>query len=398
MPPSFFSSSVRYHQNPVVSEVNFPESFQAISTASKAVDDQRAMESSFERQSLKSGCHIQRKFGVKANTIDVAKALTDKIDMHSENAINLAMLGLNQEADGVVRPDFEMIYLAGEELVSRDFNYVTTDKLNQLKQALITCLLQFEFYVLNNKKNEFNQYLDSLKKLDHCRQVIVQIQQLVAAAKTVSGVMASIVTGADVLAQMGLADNDNVAAVFKKELPDIFGLEVKQMELKTTLNPSGSAFQIEQARESLIKKLEQYLNKRASLASKFAAGGVVSKQYDSIDRGIFYNSELQQARIVIAANLLTQLQYGHREDGVSISSPHVFAKLLMNTINANELCHKQYARSIDGSGELMGYLDSMRKEMGEIYSQPIPLKEYEVLITLREQLGLEQTDSPQFTT
>lgn len=398
MPSSFFFNSVRFHQNSVFSEIRFPESFQPVSTVSKAIDDQREMECLFERQFLKSGFNLQRKFGAKANTIDVAAALVNSMSVQLEQGINMEMIAFTQDCKGVVRPDFEAIYLAGEELLSGEFTHVTTDELNQLKQTLNTILLQFEFYVVNNKKHEFYEYLRSRDMAVHCCQVVVQTQQLILSAKTVSAVIASIVTGFDVLAQMGLADNDSVANVFKKELPDALGLEIKKMNLNTTLNPSGSAFQFGQARELLIKKLETYLSRRASLTSQFVAGGEVRKQYESIDRGFFYNRELQQARIVIAANLLTQLQFERNEDGTRLSNPQVFAKLLMDAIDANEQCYRQHARCVDGTGELAEYLDSMRKEMGRLYTQEIYSEANGEQVDLHEQLRLGQASSSQFTT
>lgn len=392
MPFSFFSNTVRYHEIPVISEICFPESLQAVSTASKASHDQYIMEYLFEKQAIKSRSLLQR-----AWVDEVTKALGNACQQAKVSGLRLEAINLNHEI-GNHRREFYAIYLAEEELLSSDFNYVTTDRLKQLKLALVTCLLQFEFYVLSNKKNEVYQYLESVGKLDSCRQVIAQTQHLIAAAKSVSGVIASIVTGADVLAQIGLADNDSVAGVFNIELPGILGAEIQNMALGNSLNPAGSAFQLEQVRQSLIEKLEMYLSKRAALVGQFVADGFVSKQYKSIDRGLFYNRELQQARIKIAANLLTQLQYGHLEDGTCLDNPYLFAKLLMNAIDTNEQCYKQHARVIDGTGELAEYLDCMRKEMGEIYIQTIQFEKGLERFNLREQLRLEQTNSLQFTT
>lgn len=389
MPLSFFSSAVRYHEKPVISEICFPESFQAVLTASKAYDELYRMECRFENKRIKNRLSPQR-----AKVDEVQTALAHACQQAPVSGLGLKEGELNLEVCNH-RPAMFTIYLLAQEFIwTRDFRYVTTDKLNQLKQALITSLLQFKWSVLNNKKNEFYRYLESAGMLDSCREVIAQTQQLIAAAQSVSGVIASIVTGADVLAQIGLLDNNSVTDVFNIQLPGILSTEIQNMDLENGLNPAGSAFQFELARQSLINKLEMYLKKRAALDSQFEADGAVSRQYKSIDRGIFYNGELQQARIVIAANLLTQLQYGHLEDGTCLSNPCMLAKLLMNAIDANDQCYKQHARCIDGAGELAEYLDCMRKEMGEIYTQTISIEEDGTLITLHEQLRLEQTDSP----
>lgn len=406
----FLSNAVvKYQDMQVVVKSVFRQPFQLRNAAIKALAAQSRLESDFQLGKLTDLNNPQRRDNkVKGNSIGVANTLAgivsgNKVNIMYGTHTNLPGVVLEQE-NGISRPNFEAIYQANEELLSKQFTHVTTDNLNRLKQALIAILADFEQKVLSQPNSNFYKKLRQENKISACREVIAQTKNLIASAKTVSAVIASIAVEADVLAQMGLAEDafltDSAADVFKDKLPKALGEEVKGMTIGSNLNHVGSAFQLERARESLVTKLETYLNSRARLDGVDIKDTTkVNKTYSPIDRGFFYNKKLQQARIGVAAKLLTQLETMQLEDGTAIDNPQVFAKALMAAIEANDQCYKEHARGmiggigvIDGIGELALCLDAMRKEMGEIYPQNIKIGR--VGANLREQLGLNEAKEP----
>ncbi|MDI9819355.1 MULTISPECIES: hypothetical protein [unclassified Legionella] len=371
-------------------------------TAKAALEAQQQLEKELQGASEKNVEEVQRvDRREKGNTLAVAYALSTavatarKISLMYDHDKNLEEISLT--TDGINRPHFEEIYLADGEALSESFKHMTTANLEKIKQDLIVKLDSFE-KVLDKENSNFCKKFPS--KMASCRKVIAQAKQLIACAKSVSAVIASVAVSADVLAQMGLAADpfhtDSTADLFAETLPNQLEKTLKDSTMTpgTDLNHAGSAFQLEQARETLIARLEEYLQERAKLEPVEASGNSLTRSYRPVDRGIFYNKTLQDARIDVAARLLMQLQTMQLSDGKPISNPQWFAVALLEAIKANEQCYKQHARMVDGEGKLTLLLENMREEMVKIYPQNIRCGD-STSANLREQLGLSEFRSEQ---
>lgn len=393
----FQTTQVKYHDKPVLCTLTFTEPARPIASAVLAAHQL------MEQELLKFNPQADYlSNNTKANPVFVARAVESSLHKNSIQPINIMYdTNMNLEAVAITKDrktnqhsHFEAIYRADSELLSEQFTHVTTNHLNSLKRALIAAIESFENEAKKRKNLTVNKLLKIDTKSELCHCVLNQTKDLIAGAKTVSAVISSIVVGADILAQHGLDDSSllvrTVADLFKEDLPKVLGREIRSISIGSHLNHVGSAFQLEQARLSLMSKLETYLNSRARLDSSLVyADNSVSKTYSPIDRGIFYNKKLQQARIDVAAKLLMQLEHMQLETGEVINNPQYFAQALMNAIDANQKCHNDYGRIIDGTGELAGFLENMRLDMGEIYTQNVSCGSGKNSANLREQLGLE---------
>ncbi|VEG91999.1 hypothetical protein [Legionella spiritensis] len=401
----FQRGQIRYHNEDVIAEVTFRgESLRpAHPVTEKVLQDQQNLEGTLAREGLKSDA---RNKGKGKNTVSVAEALdnacfprTLKYDEHT-----LQDIALNIHKDSATRPLFEAIYRANSECLSPQFNHTSTLQLNLLKQELLEAIEQFERDQLHNDKSKLQNKFNSTQ-LEVCKRVLEQTRSLIRCANSISGVIATLAIEADLLAQTGLADSvhkdksfpfhsrksskiDYPANLFREQLPQIVSEHARKISNTPRLNTVGSAFQLGQAREALIARLETYLGHRARLVSETTGMYTVTRKYQAIDRGIFYNKELQQARINVAARLLIQIRHMQLDDGTPIDNPQLFANALNEAIGANIDCHNDLARAIDGPGELYKTLDAMRLEMGDIYPQNVRCGRGKDSANLHEQLDL----------
>ncbi|KTD07948.1 hypothetical protein [Legionella jamestowniensis] len=407
-----------YHDNVLTINLSLLPGSLYRDTATEALREQQALEGRLVR--LKSQNEPQRKTGAKANTIDVARKLISavltvnkQINIIYKDNINLEQIAIDQEKNGVNRLYFEEIYLANEETLSSQFKHITTDDLNRVKRSLLERLSFFDKNFLQKESSGVRKELDKAGKLKACQKVIQQTIRMIACAKTLSAVLATVAVEADLLAQLSLAkDKDtffdrgvnSVADLFIDWLPAALSETLQRATFGSSLNRIGSAFQLEKARELFISKLERYLASRAQLENCTHDDRQVTYRYRPMNKGIFFNKPLQEARIEVAATLLAELKAmqlsgkdkdNHKE---AISHPQFFAVALAHATETNNTCYSKLARTlpggifIDGEGELAVILEEMRQEMKSIYP-------YDVRINrsgagLYDQLGLTTT-SPQ---
>ncbi|WP_232505492.1 hypothetical protein [Legionella clemsonensis] len=374
---------------------------------------------------------------VKGSTINVAQHLTEVVSGVSNKTvniiykahINLYTIALTQE-NGINRRYFEEIYLANEETLSSQFKHITTEDLNRVKCSLIDSLHTFNQTILQNKSSEFRKKLDKKGILNDFELVIAQTRNMITCAKTLSAVLATVAVEADLVAQLGMAEDlsikrvmwnflgnlttivsnpeiitvDSAADLFAEKLPATLGKALHGVSWGSHLNEVGSAFQLEQAREVFITKLEAYLASRASLKTVDRYDDRIIYNYRPINKGIFFNKALQEARIQVAATLLAELKFmqlcgkdsGHHKG--AIDNPRYLAVALSHATEMNNNAYKTLARTlpggnfIDGEGELAGILEEMRQEMKAIY--PLDVRIQGANIGLYEQLGMATSPQP----
>ncbi|WP_147292379.1 hypothetical protein [Legionella hackeliae] len=449
---SFFCFQRQAYRDTVV-KVTFHKKLNQESkeTALKALNAQRELEKRLIGK--KSQTQTQRNdLNVKGSSLAVARKLNTAVSqaagtslIYGDN-INLEEIVFTQDKDGITRTHFEAIYLANEETLAAKFKHITTDDLNRIKKDLIVKLERFKTVL---DRGEFHNRLETAGKLDDCRWIIQQTIDLISCAKSLSAVIATIAIEADLLAQLGVAEDlstgeglqDNLvrgaknladgakgllsifsqkdknesnkdkeeivitatnsaADLFADDLPNQLreSLEDRRTSLGLEINAVGSAFQLEDAREKLITRLEAYLAKRAELINTEKNDSVVIYNYRPIDRGIFYNKALQEARIEIAANFLAELKHMQLNDESrnyqSITNPQLFAQAFIRAFEKNIDVYNNLARKLPGGipiddiGELAVMLDEMRMEMKNIYPKDVKLSHGG--ISMYQQLGLNE--------
>ena len=373
----FNKTNIQYAINPLVVTINFSSPVTQTPSTNEVLSQCRNFEATLRNNNIIDRENPQRKSNSNAmgNTDAVIKNLDSLLEKphgikSHENATN------NRGKDRL--EILYSIYQSDEELLTSDFSHISTKELNHLKLALIDLLNDFDRSVLQNCGANFHKELFTTNKLQPCQEVIKQTQKLIASAQTLSGLFASIAIGADLLAQMGVVDKNSthgitVADVFLNQIPIKIQNELSQSSSVNTQNNAGFAFQLSQAKNCLIRKLENYLSQRARFDGVEISPDekTISKTYTPINRGFFYNHRLQGARIQITVSLLTQLENMQLITGQPIDNPLTFASLLRDMMNANHECQSSYGRYIDGKGELEKCLNEARMEIGKIYTQKI---------------------------
>ncbi|KTC87076.1 hypothetical protein [Legionella brunensis] len=265
--------------------------------------------------------------------------------------------------------DLKTIYLANDELLSNNFAHATPKDLIHIKETLIVLLSYFNgaFEASPSTSYPFGSVvLESPSRKDAYKVFLNHTKTLISSAKTVSGVIASLMLVAD------LAKDKPLLAKFAlhciKELSLTLQEKISPILLQDFSKSVGAACQLEQVRESLILRLEGYLISRAALKTTQRSSNYFICVYEPIDRGFFNNNRLQDARIEVANNLLTQLQFMSL-DGQDIDSPLIFLKALDKAIMENERVYRFYGRIADGQGVLAEILANMRQELKEIYPE-----------------------------
>ncbi len=409
----FFSRSVKYQEKQLTIQTKFARPVLPVKQSVQAVlKAQNDLEKDLQHAGKKTSLREQQNAPeYMKHTVDIARALNKSLKdislMYSQR--NLEEIALTQSPNGITRELFETIYRSNTELLSSEFLHVSSLQLDRLKEKLIDDLQNF--LISLHHDNYVGAFPRIKNKLKECQRVICQTMDLIYSAKTVSAVMATIVVQADLLAQMqllgSLSDNSwkskakqvkqafqdkafiSPVTLFKEVLPQT--LQDYRLGLGTKPNARGSAFQLEAIREKLIGKLEQYLQSRARYDGEIAdENHIVTKKYTPIDRGFFYNKNLQDAHIEVAALLLTQLEHMQLKEGTRIDNPQLFAQVLMKAYTANIKNNRTLARAgIDGTGNLFALLNDTCIELGDIYqNQNIHFGKGD---DLRQQLGLEQT-------
>ncbi|KTD00042.1 hypothetical protein [Legionella erythra] len=282
------------------------------------------------------------------------------------------------------------------------FNHVSTPSLRGLKWAVVEQLA---------RKDLVEKV--SVEKQEACKNLLTHTQHLIMSAKTVSAVIASVAYSARVFTELGVVKKGKISDtaicnLFEEDIPGVFAKQ--KLNTGTALNHVGSAFQLEKVRERLIARLEDYLSWRAKLVDEVVAekehSGEVSQRYQAINRGFFYNKDMQEARVVIASKLLMQIeryQLCDREgsgtpvdhdrqakNGHTIDTPQHFAQALIDAIEDNMDCFEKKGRVVDQLGELHEILEEARQEMGMVYTQTVKVGGR---YNLREQLGLDKVKS-----
>lgn len=410
-----------YHENVVRVKVRLRDTTTYRDTAVEALRKQKALENRLPKDK------VQRKEEAKGSVIAVARKLTNVASqLGKQIQINLEGIGSQQTNHGITSPYFEQIYLANEERLSAQFNHITTDDLNRVKENLIVSLQQFNRAILENKDSPFYKKLIKEQKLAACREVIEQTIIMIACAKTLSAVFATLIAEADLLERrLDIAEDlskgeevinflsnplttirnpqaiiiNSTADLFAENLPAKLHNALTRASWGSHLNTVGSAFQLEQAREMLISRLEAYLAKRARLKTFEEKNGELVYECAPMNKGIFFNKALQEARIQVAVTLLAELKGMQLNDmGGSINTPQHFAAALNNAIEKNNKFYKELARElpgvglVDDVGELSVMLDDMRQDMKVIYPKDVHTGSN---ISLYEQLNL--TTSPTAT-
>ena len=392
----FKNHTIHYQPEAITVALNFKSAIEVRHSTQKTLAAFQALEATLRKDKTIDRRSIQRTeaSNAKGNT-DAVIAKLDALLPTCANQKKMTQRIIEKAVDQDKLEVLYSIYDANTEELSTQFNHVFTKNLNRLKEDLIAKLHEFDQKILQNSSKKFHKQLLEQHKLIPCQQIIHQTQQLIGSAKTISGVYASIAIGADLFAQMGVADDkwntESTADVFIDTLPNVIQSH-STMSLGTHLNAVGSAFQLEQARNSLIAKLEKYLNKRARLDATNTTGSQMIHTYTPIDRGFFCNKKLQNERIRIAATLLSRLQCMQQANGAPIEDPALFANLLIGAIHDNTQCQEQHGKLFDKHGKLAKQLDNMRKELGHLYTQRVSL---DGKIDLHEQLDLPE---PAFTT
>ncbi|WED42667.1 hypothetical protein [Legionella cardiaca] len=276
--------------------------------------------------------------------------LNENLDYRKILANLHGCLGRNQWGAECEQLDFKIIYLADGELLSNNFTYFTLKDLNSLKKLLSTALSHYQ---------ETTHLPLSSKDAYSYKTFLAQLKALITSAKSISGVVASFGIAAE------LIRND---AALAARMPYCFMECISSMEkyinekrIEFLPNFKGAAFQLEKARESLIFKLEKYLESRAVLKLTQRSEHYLTRIYEPIDRGFFYNTRLQDARIEVANYLLIQMQWMivREED---ISTPEQFLDVIDKAIAENERVYRFYGRMIDEQGELARILENVRQE------------------------------------
>lgn len=393
----FQSREVRYFPDIFTSRTTFKKQLQPkIHTSSK---------------SLKAFLQFERELKphLKASS-DLAIALARGINgvFSKHHQVNLIMGNKNLEsiAMGVTMDSgltsFEHLYCADEECLSPQFNHVSTPSLRGLKWAVVEQLA---------RKDLVEKV--SVEKQEACKNLLTHTQHLIMSAKTVSAVIASVAYSARVFTELGVVKKGKISDtaicnLFEEDIPGVFAKQ--KLNTGTALNHVGSAFQLEKVRERLIARLEDYLSWRAKLVDEVVAekehSGEVSQRYQAINRGFFYNKDMQEARVVIASKLLMQIeryQLCDREgsgtpvdhdrqakNGHTIDTPQHFAQALIDAIEDNMDCFEKKGRVVDQLGELHEILEEARQEMGMVYTQTVKVGGR---YNLREQLGLDKVKS-----
>ncbi|KTD45630.1 hypothetical protein Lrub_2427 [Legionella rubrilucens] len=397
----FQSREVRYFPNVFTSRSTFKKQLQPkIHTSSKSLEAFLQLEEKLKPM-LKSDNNL---------TIHLVRKTNDafykhhKVDLTMENS-NLESIAMGERMN-TGRTLFEHLYRADKELLSRSFNHVSTPKLMELKLAVVEQLGQEK---LVEKV--------AVEKQRDCKQLLTQTQHLIMSAKTVSAVIASVAYSARVFTELGVVTKGKISDsaicnLFEEDIPKVFASQ--KLNLGTSLNHVGSAFQLENVREQLIVRLEDYLSRRARLLDEVVTendqGGDVSQRYQVINRGFFYNKDLQEARVAIASRLLMQIeryQLCDREgtgtpvdndrkakNGDTIDTPQHFAQALIDAIEDNLNCFEKKARVVDQLGELHEILMEAREQMGVVYTQTVKVGGR---YNLKEQLGLEKGSQPAMT-
>ncbi|MFC7782654.1 hypothetical protein [Legionella taurinensis] len=398
----FQSREVRYFPTVFTSRVSFKKQLQPkIHTSSKSLEAflklERELQPMLKTTNKELTIHLVR----KTNDAFLKRHQIDLI-MGNINLESIAM-GVRMES-GLT--SFEHLYRADNELLSPSFNHVSTPNLRELKLAIVAQLGQKK---LVEKV--------AVEKQAACQQLLTQTQHLIMSAKTVSAVIASVAYSARVFTALGVVtkgklSDSAICNLFEEDIPAVFATQ--KLNTGTALNHVGSAFQLEKVREQLIVRLEDYLSRRARLLDEVVAendhSGDVSQRYKAINRGFFYNKDLQEARVAIASRLLMQIeryQLCDREgtgtsvdndrkakNGHTIDTPQHFAQALIDAMEDNLDCFEKKARAVDQLGELHEILAEAREQMGVVYTQTVKVGGN---YNLREQLGLEKVRQPAMT-
>ncbi|QRN04756.1 hypothetical protein GH742_13315 [Legionella sp. MW5194] len=398
----FQSREVRYFSDVFTSRATFKKQLQPkIHTSSKSLEAFLKLERELQPMLKTTN---------KALTIHLVRKTNDafykhhKVDLMMENN-NLESIAMGERMN-TGRTIFEHLYQADKELLSRSFNHVSTPNLRELKFAITAQLGQKK---LVEKV--------AVEKQEACKKLLTQMQHLIMSAKTVSAVIASVAYSARVFTELGVVtkgklSDSAICNLFEEDIPAVFATQ--KLNTGTALNHVGSAFQLEKVREELITRLEDYLSRRARLIDEVDAendhSGNVSQRYKVINRGFFYNKELQEARVAIASRLLIQIERyqlcdregtGTPEDndrkaknGHTIDTPQHFAQALIDAIEDNMDCFNKKGRVVDQLGELHELLMEARQQMGVVYTQTVKVGGN---YNLKEQLGLENVRQPQMT-
>ncbi len=375
----FKHHNIHYQTEAITIAINFKSSSELRLSAQQALAEFQKLEATLRQSKTIDRNNPQRTQSskAKANTHAVIAKLDTLLPPGTPESRKISQrIAEKKEIQDALEVLYS-IYDANTEELSPQFNHIFTANLINLKNDLIQQLQNFNLTILQEPSKNFYKKIAANNKLIACQQVIQKTQQLINSSKTVSGVFASIAISADVLAQMGVADDpfntDSAADVFVDKLPSTLQTH-SSMSFGVKLNAIGSAFQLEQARNSLMAKLEHYLNQRARLdRTTMSEQFVKLHTYTPINHGFFFNKKLQNERIRIAATLLTHLQHMQLNDGTPIENPSLFANLLIKAIEENARCRARHGRLFDKQGELAKQLEDMREEMGQIYTQNIQI-------------------------
>ncbi|CEK09408.1 hypothetical protein [Legionella hackeliae] len=262
---------------------------------------------------------------------------------------------------------FVLIYLLNTESLSDSFAQFTPKDLRNLKEALIILMIQsYEEYVSRATGEAHGKYVPAKyhQTVDRFERFVNRSKVLIDSARTVSGVIISLAIAA------------NFACLYP-EITDfaLSSLQALTTKLHTSLtlksanyipNSLGPAFKFEQMREFCIKKLGDYLKERAVYTEKERSGNYLCQTYLPINRGFFYNTRLQIARIELASHLLNKLQF-MIDVGQDIDSPQQLLQILQNAQKENERLYRFYGRVVDKQGELAKILEDLCQNLNDAY-------------------------------
>lgn len=257
-------------------------------------------------------------------------------------------------------------YLLNSESLKQNLIQLTPRNLNNLKKALVALFIkyyrQFESRVAGEtpENSDPDLYQERIKAF---KMFYIQTKSLVLSARTVSGVIAAVAMAAELayqqpeIAELSLNCVEECAPLLKDSLT---------MRPAVVEEEHGAAFKFEQFRELVIKKLESYLKTRAERIETQRSGNYFTQIYLPIDRGVFYNNRLQDARIELASKLLVQLQF-MSENGKDIDSPKHLLQMVQKAKIENEHLYCLYGRIIDKQGDLAPLLDTMQGALKAAY-------------------------------
>lgn len=259
---------------------------------------------------------------------------------------------------------FAAIYRANTESLTREFALLTPGKFNDLKMTLIAQLLEdYNKFKAQNLDEAAGKNVPGLDNANW-EALFLRIKTLIASARTVSGVIAAVAIAAELASRQPKIAEFTLGCLAKLE-PICH--EILTANSSFCLgNEVGPAFKLERMRESLIKKLEDYLKTRAEPGETKRSGSYLIQTYQPIDRGPFYNKRLQDARIELASHLLIQLRF-MRHQGQAIDSPMQLLQMLQQAKSENEYLFRFYGRVIDKQGDLANLLEEMHQELNKVY-------------------------------